>query len=195
MRLWYLRRAVPWAALLACCGLAGLAAASLHAWPGNAWGVLPVALAACAAASGFVFDELATAVTAVTPRGRTWAPSARLGPGLVPLGVFTALVASAPADLALDRSAWLLTGLGAVAVAAGAAACCARSQLPRPGPAVAGTVALLVLAPTIAGPFLEWESVFPWDGREGWVLAFWGALAAVGTALAAAACAPVRMVR
>jgi hypothetical protein len=190
MRLWYLGKAVPWGALLGCCAVAALAVASLHPWPGNAWAVMPVVLAACAAASGFVFDELAVAVTAVTPRGGSWGPSSRLAAGLVPLGVFGVLVVSAPTALSLDRPAWLLTGVGAMAMAAGAAASCARRQLPRPGPVVAGAVALLVLAPMIAGPFLDWQSVFPWGDPPGWVLGFWGTLAGLGIVLAVTAASP-----
>lgn len=183
MRLWYLRRAVPWAALLGCCGVAALGVASLHRWPGNAWAVLPLVLAACAAACGFVFDDLATAVTSVTPRGATWRRTTRLAGGLLPVAVWALLVAVSPGRLSLDVSAWLLAGAAGAVAAAGGAAVCSRRQLARPGAGVAGVVVMLALVPLVAGPFLAWESVYPFGDHPGWVVGLWAGVAALGALL------------
>ncbi|MGH3348940.1 MAG: hypothetical protein ACRDO4_18325 [Nocardioides sp.] len=183
MRAWYLGRAIPWVALLGCCLVAGLAVAALHRWPDNAWAVLPLVLAACAAAAGFVFDDVATAVTSVTPRGGTWRRTSRLLAGLVPVAVWALLVATAPSELSLDASAWLLAGLAGAVAAAGAAAIGSRRQLARPGPTVAGAIVMLVLVPSVAGPFLEWEPVFPFGDYPGWVLGFWAGVLGVGMLL------------
>jgi len=187
MRVWYLGRVIPWVALLGLCSIAVLAAVSLHQWPQNAWSVMPLVLGGCAAACCFVFDDAATAITSVTPRGSTWGRTTRLGAGLVPVAVWTLLVASAPSGLLLDRSAWLLAGSAAALVATGAAAIAARRQRPRPGPAVAGVVMMLVLAPLIAGPFLQWESVYPFGDFAGWVTGLWTGVAVVGALLVALA--------
>ena len=75
---WYLRRAIPWMALLGC-------------WPGpccwwsrwtsgrrRALVLLPGLVAACAAAAAFCFDEVSLPVVEVTPRGAAWRRTARL---------------------------------------------------------------------------------------------------------------------
>lgn len=185
MRAWYLRRAIPWAALAGCSAIATAGALSLHRWPDNSWAVLPLVLAGCAAACGFVFDDVATAVTAVTPRGGTWRRTTRLAAGLLPLGLWAVLVASSPGELELDGPGWLLAGLGATSAVVGAAAVAARRQVPRPGQAIAGVVVLLALVPVVAGPFLDWEPVYPTDSSPDHVLALWGGLAALGAALVA----------
>lgn len=183
MRAWYLGRAIPWVALLGCCGIAVIAVASLHRWPDNAWMVLPLVLAACAAAAGFVFDDVATAVTSVTPRGGRWRRTTRLLAVLVPVGIWTLLVVTAPSELSLDAAAWLLAGLAAAAAAAGAAAIGGRRQVARPGPTVAGGFVMLTLVPSIAGPFLEWEPVFPFGDYPDWVMGFWVGVLVVGLLL------------
>lgn len=183
MRLWYLGRAVPWVALLGCCLVGALGVASLHRWPDSAWAVLPLTLATCAGACGFVFDDLATAVTSVTPRGGTWRRTSRLLAGLVPLVLWAVLVVIAPDSLALDRSSWLLAGVAAAATACGVAGVLARHQRTRPGPTVAGAVVLMVLMPLIVGPLLSWESVFPFGDPRGWVLGLWSGVAGLGALL------------
>lgn len=186
MRWWYLRRAVPWAAVGGCSLAAAVGAASLHPWPENAAAVLPLVLAACAAACGFVFDDVATSVTTVTPRGDRWRRTTRLAAGLLPLGTWVLLVASTPGRLALDRPGWLLAGAGAALSSVGVAAFCARRQVPRPGPAVAGVVVLLAMLPVVAGPFLDWEPVYPTDTSPARVVVLWTGLAVLGAALVAA---------
>jgi hypothetical protein len=183
VRAWYLGRAIPWPALLGCCATGALVTGVLHRWPDRAWLLLPLGMAACVAGCGFLFDDTAVTVTAVTPRGSAWRATTRLAAGSVPVGVWTLLVATAPGSLALDVPAWVLAGASVAAVAAGAAAVAGRRQQARPGPAVAGTLVLATLVPLMVGPFLDWESVFPFGGHPGWVVGFWAGVLGAGALL------------
>lgn len=190
MRLWYLGRAVPWASLLGCCGVSALAAVSLRPWPDHVWMVLPLVLAGCAGAAALVFDDVATAITSVTPRGTTWRRTTRLAGALVPCGVWVGAVLLAPSTLALDRGEWILVGFAASAAAVGLAAVGARRQLPRPGPAVAGAVVMLLIAPLVVGPFLDWPSVYPFGDLADRVVALWTVIASAAALLLAWALRP-----
>lgn len=186
MSLWYAVRAVPRIDVLACLALAAVVLGALHLWTDTAAMLLPVALAATAAASGFAFDDPAVAVTAVTPRAR-WARGVRLLAAGVPVLLWGGLVLALPGVVVLDEARWWLVGLAACLLAAGASAVVAARQQPRPGATVASAVALLVIMPLLVGPFLGWEPVFPLGPFPAEVLAFWVVVAGVGLVLGAVA--------
>jgi hypothetical protein len=158
---WYLRRAVPWAALLGCSAGAVVVAALLERWPSSSLVLLPTLLACCAAAAAFSFDESALPVIAVTPRGAAWRRLARLGAAAVPVLVFAGVVAARPGDLPLARGSWLLLGGGAIGLSTGLAALASRRHVPRPGGALSGLVVLAVLGPVVVTAFLGWDSIYP----------------------------------
>lgn len=176
---WYLRRAVPWAALLGCCAVALLLAAAIARWPSSAAALLPAALGCCAAGGGFVFDEDAARVTAVTPRSR-WRLLLRCAAALVPLMVWAAIVWLRPGDLPLQRSGWWLVGAAVVVAAVGAAGVAARLDQAAPGSLVAATVGLVVFAPVVVGPLLGWPSPYPAEALTSGARTFWLCLAGTG---------------
>ena len=178
-RWWYLRRGVAWWALLGCCVAALAVAGGLSRWPSSSVVLLPALLACCAAGAGFVFDESAGAVVAVTPRGAGWRRTARLGVALVPLAVWCGAVLARPGDLPLDRWAWWSVGAATLALASGLAAMASRREVDSPGALLASLVALVVLAPVVVTAFLGWDSVYPVSDLPTGVWAFW---AVVGTA-------------
>ena len=189
-RWWYLRRAIPWGALLGCCATALVVAGLLALWPSSAIVTLPAMLACCAAAAGFVFDEVAAAVVAVTPRGAGWRRTARLGVVLLPLAVWTGLVLARPGDLPLARAAWWLAGAAAMLLAAGLAALASRREVAAPGSQLAALVALAAISPVVVTSFLGWSTVYPvgdfGDGARG----FWLVVAGCGGVLCVAALRP-----
>ena len=131
---WYLRRAIPWMALLGL--LRRGPAAGRSRWPSgrrSALVLLPGLLASCAAAAAFCFDEAALPVVEVTPRGAGWRRTARLAVVLVPLGGWTVVVVVRPGDLPLDRSGWWLVGVAAIALTSGLAARASRRAVASPG--------------------------------------------------------------
>jgi hypothetical protein len=176
---WYLRRAVPWAALLGCCAVAVALTAAIERWPSSAAALLPAVLGFCAAAGGFVFDEDAAAVTTVTPRAR-WRLGLRCAAALLPLGVWAAVVLVRPGDLPLPRSAWWLVGAAVVLVAVGAAAVASRLGQPAPGSLVAALVGLSVFAPVVVGPLVGWPSPYPAEALTAGVRTFWLCVAGAG---------------
>src|SRR6476619_2336045 len=92
MRLWYLRRAVPWAALSGCGVVAVALVATARRWPETSGLVLPYALVACAAAAGFLMDESSAPIVGVTARGGAWRLLARLSGVVLPVSLWLALV-------------------------------------------------------------------------------------------------------
>lgn len=176
---WYVRRAVPWLALLACCGAAAVAAVALHRWPASAGVLLPAILGACAAGSAFVFDERELAVAAVTPRA-AWRRTARLGVAVVPLAVWSGVVVSRPDTVPLDRPGWWLIGVALTLLTTGAAALAARREQPAPGSGIASAVAMAVFVPGLLSMLLGWGSLYPVGEFGSGVGAFWGAVAAAG---------------
>jgi len=127
MFLWYARRGVSWVPLLVCLFLVAGVALLLRQWPSSQFVLLPAALAVCAAATGFVFDESATAVVTVTPRGAGWRRTARCLVALLPAAVWiSVMVTLDQQEIAVDRSDWVLAGLGCQLVALGAAALASR---------------------------------------------------------------------
>lgn len=189
-RWWYLRRGITWPALLGCCVAALALAAALGRWPSTAVVLLPALLACCAAAAGFVFDERAGAVVAVTPRGGAWRRTARAGVVLLPLAVWCAVVLARPGDLPLDRSAWWAVGAATLALASGAAALASRREVDAPGSLLASVAAFAVLAPVVVSGFLGWESVYPLTGLPSGVWAFWAVVGSCGAAAWIAAARP-----
>lgn len=175
---WYLRRAIPWVALLGCCAGALVVAGLLARWPSSALVLLPVLVACCAAASAFVFDEATLPVVEVTPRGGTWRRTARLAVAAVPLAVWTLVVVLRPGDLPLARPSWLLVGLSAVALAAGGAGIASRRSVASPGGSLAAVVVLAAIAPVVIGSFLGLDTIYPVGHFPAGVRTFWLLLAA-----------------
>ena len=180
MLLWYLRRAVPWAALLGCCAAAALLALTLERWPGSALIVLPALLACCAAAAAFVFDETPLAVVEVTPRGGSWRRTARLAVTCVPAAVWAVLVLARPGDLPLHRPSWGLVGAAAIALTAGVAGLMSRRAVTAPGSLLAAVVVLTVIGPVVLTAFLGWDSIYPIEGFPTATWRFWWLVAAGG---------------
>lgn len=177
MSLWYLRRAVPWAALLGGLLAAGLLLGAAHLWESfNAVALSLVALLGVAAAA-FVYDEPAIAVTSVTPRGHRWAGSSRLAVGGAALAVTLGLLLLSPGDVHAPDWALVLAGLGGTVVLLALAG--SRRQLPRPGAAIAPGVVLLGMAPMVLGLLFELRSPFPLSPLNDGLTAFWSAATVV----------------
>ena len=187
---WYLRRAIPWMALLGCCAGALLLAVALDRWPTTALVLLPGLVAACAAAAAFCFDEPPLEVVAVTPRGSTWRRTARIAVAGVPLVVWTLAVIVRPGDLPLDRPAWWLVGFAAIGLTAGLAALASRRAVASPGGSLAAGVVMVVISPVVVAAFLGWDSLYPIGDFASGVLTFWLAVAGAGALACAAALRP-----
>lgn len=178
MRLWYARRGVAWTPLLACLLLATAAAGAGRHWPEAVPALQPAALACCAAAAGFAFDEAPAAVVAVAPRGGTWRRTTRLGVVVLPLAWWLGAVVAVPSYAATDRAGWLLAGWSMLSTATAAAATGARRGLTAPGGGVAAAVVGVVLTPVVVGPFLGWDPVLPQGSFGDGVLTLWALLGA-----------------
>ena len=187
---WYLRRAIPWVALLGCCAGALLLVVALAQWPTSALVLLPGLVAACAAAAAFCFDEVSLPVVEVTPRGATWRRTARLAASVVPVGVWTLFVLVDPGDLPLDSSAWWVVGVAAIALTAGLAALASRHSVASPGGSLASAVVMVVISPVVISAFLGWDSLYPIGEFSSGVLTFWLAVAGVGALAAVMALRP-----
>ncbi len=177
---WYLRRAIPWMALLGCCAAALLLVLALERWPSTALVLLPGLLAGCAAAAAFCFDEVSLAVVEVTPRGAAWRRTARLAVAAVPLLVWSLAVMVRPGDLPLDRSAWLVVGFATIGLSVGLAALASRRAVANPGGPLAPAVVLAVISPVVIAAFLDWDSLYPIGDFASGVLTFWLAVAGAG---------------
>jgi hypothetical protein len=189
MRLWYARRGISWVPLLACLCLALTVVPLGHRWPDSLGVLLPAALALCAAACGFVFDEAAAAVVSVTPRGAGWRRTTRCFVAALPALVWVLLVARLD-GARVDRTGWLLAGLGTQLVALGLAALASRREVGAPGSTVASVLVVLTLMPLVIGPIAGWEPVLPLGTFPGWVTAFWAGAALLGAGLLARAVRP-----
>ncbi len=190
LRWWYLRRAVPWRAVLLPCLGAALLAGGLARWPSTALAFLPALLACCAAAAAFAFDERSVALVAVTPRGAAWRRTARLAVAVVPLGVWSAVVLLRPGSLPLERPGWALIGAAAIVLVVGVAALASRREVPAPGGTLAALIALGALAPLVVSLVLGWPSVYPVVGFDGGIAAFWLVVGGAGAAALAVALRP-----
>jgi len=187
---WYLRRAIPWVALLGCCAAAMLLGVALAQWPTSALVLLPAMVATCAAAAAFCFDEVSLPVVEVTPRGATWRRTARLTAAAVPLGAWTLFVAGGSGDVPLDRSAWWVVGGAAIVLTLGTAALASRNAVASPGGSLASAVVLLVISPVVISAFLGWDSLYPIGEFGAGVLTFWLVVAGTGVVAAWAALRP-----
>lgn len=177
MRLWYLRRAVPWPATLGGLGGCGLLVAATVRWEGFGWFGLPMAALLAVAAAALVYDEPAVAVTTVTPRGSRWAPASRLAAGLAMLGMGLALVLTGPGTT--DEGAWTLAlgGLGGLVLLTAVEG--SARQVPRPGGAIAPLVVLVGLAPLVLALFLEVRAPWPAPGLTGAQRGLWAVAAGI----------------
>ncbi len=189
MRRWYAGRGISWTPLLTCCALAVAAALVARSWPETLAGLLPALVALCGAGAGFVFDEAAGTVVAVTPRGAGWRRSTRAAVALLPLGVWLTLAASLPTAAVENRGAWCLVGAGTVLLVTASAAIASRAQVAAPGSSLAGVVALGLLGPHLMSPFLGWDPL-PGGPFPDSVLAFWVVLSGAGVAACAWALRP-----
>ena len=187
---WYLRRAIPWMALLGCLAGAVVLAVALDRWPTTAMTLLPALLASCAAAAAFTFDEVSLPVVEVTPRGSVWRRTARLAAALLPLAVWALVVAVRPGDLPLSRGSWFLIGLAAITLTAGLAALASRHAVATPGGSLAALVVLALISPVVIGAFLGWDSLYPIGEFSAGVLAFWLGVAGSGVLACVAALRP-----
>lgn len=176
LSLWYLRRAVPWSALLGGLVAAGVLVALVHRWEDATGAALPVVALLAAAGAAFAHDEPAVAVTGVTPRGGRWAPNLRYAAALAPPVVGLGLLVAAPGTL--DRSDWALVVAGLAGTATALAGLASLRHVPRPGAAVAGLVVFLGLTPLAMGPFLDLPELFPSPGLTDGVTTSWAAVVA-----------------
>ncbi|QZY29734.1 hypothetical protein [Nocardioides coralli] len=190
-RAWYLRRGVAWQPVLGCCAAAAVVAALVARWPESSPMMLPALLACCAAAAGFVFDEPATSVVTVTPRGSDWRRTARAAVALLPLALWAAVVLARPGDLPLSRPGWLLIGAVAVGTGLGAAGLASRRGVARPGSGLAAVLAVAILAPVVTVGFLGIDSPYPLGPFSDPVRTAWLVAAGVAGLLLLAALAPV----
>ena len=187
---WYLRRAIPWMALLGCCAGALLMAGAIGRWPSTASVLLPLLVASLAAAAAFTFDEVSLPVVEVTPRGGVWRRATRLAVSLVPLLLWTAVVVVRPGDLPLSRGSWLLVGLAAISLTAGLAALASRRHVASPGGSLAAVVVLALISPMVIGSVLDWESLYPFGDFSAGVLTVWLGVAGAGALACVAALRP-----
>lgn len=183
MRWWHLRRGVPWPAVLGCCAVAVVLALLTAARPGIAAATLPLGLAACAAAAGFLLDEVATPVVAVTPRADRWRPASRQALLVLPVATWSAVVLQLPETTREEASGWLLAGTSACLLTAGAASVASRAGTPRPGAGLATALVPITMAPVVLGPLLGLSSPYPFDGLEPWARWFWTLAGLLGAAL------------
>jgi hypothetical protein len=182
MRLWYLRRAIPGPPVAGCVAGATVLVAAVHRWPSIASLGLPLAGLTVVAAACLLFDEPAVAVSAVTPRGRRWAPALRSAVAALLLAVGIALLATLPANVAGEHSDWVLVLAGLTAVALLVVLSRARGQVAQPGAGVASAVVLGGLTPLVLGLMLDWRSPYPPPpGLSDGLRMFWAGGAALAT--------------
>lgn len=191
MRFWYARRGISWVPLLACLALTLAVPLVLRQWPSTGLAMLTAALAFSAAAAGFAFDEPATAVVAVTPRGAGWRRAVRCAAVLLTMAAWLVVVATLDTrDIPADKSGLVLAGVGCQMLALGVAALASRHEVAAPGSGVAAGVAVLLMAPMVVAPMLEWDPLLPVAPVGSWVTEFWVGAVALGAALIVRALRP-----
>ncbi len=177
MRLWYLRRGVPWVAVAGCLAVAAALAAAAHHWTSAALVLLPFAVASGAAAAGFLLDEEGAALLSSTPRGGRWAEATRLA-ALPGVGVAVLVLVRPVADAAgLTPVGWSVVPLVGVALGASAARVL-RPRFASPGSHVAVLLVLTTALPFTIGALLGWTPPWPADELSGGVAGLWAALGA-----------------
>lgn len=170
MALWYLRRAVPWSALLGCLATAGVLVGLAH-WKDSTAGVaLPLVALLSVAAAGFTLDEPALTVASVTPRS-DWAQRLRLSTSLLPLACGLGMLVAAPGSASEGDWALVLAGLGGAIVLL--ASLGVRRGLARPGAALASGVVLVGLAPLVMGLLIDVPALYPLPGLTDRATSFW----------------------
>ena len=177
MRLWYLRRGVPWAAVAGCLVVAAVLAAAARHWPSYAELLLPFTVAAGGAAAGFVLDEDGAALVGSTPRGGRWADASRLATLPVIALLLVVLVRPASTAAGLSPPGWSVVALVAVALGV-AVARLLRPRLPSPGTHVAVLLVVLTAAPFVVGGLLDWPPPWPAAELSGARALLWGGLGA-----------------
>lgn len=189
----YAATAVAWRRVTPAVLLAAILLELVRRWPGPLWSLEPAAVGLVAGAAAWCFDEPAALVVDVSPRGLAWRTCARGFGVLAVLGVWSAVVWAARADL-LDRAgAVYLQGVGA------ALAACAWATWRRgwgatsPGTTVA---AAAVPAATVwpLGPASERLPLFPSLVGDGWATSqlLWTVLSCAALTLLALAMVEAR---
>jgi hypothetical protein len=186
MRLWYLRRAVPWAALSGCGVVAVALVATARRWPETSGLVLPYALVACAAAAGFLMDESSASIVGVTARGGAWRLLARLSGVVLPAILWVALVVAVGDEAASDTRSLVVAGLAACLLGAGTAALLHRTGIGQPGGLVAGALVGVATGWTVLGGLFGWQPLLPVHDAPSWVPVFWAGVGGVAVLAAVA---------
>jgi uncharacterized membrane protein (UPF0136 family) len=176
---WYVQRAVPWATLGGTVLVAVVLVGSAHLWDRAAAVALPLTVLVTAAGGAWAYDEPAIAVSTVTPRA-LWCARTRFVAGTVPPAAGFGAILLAPGSV--DSAAWGLVTATIASVALLLAASAARRQVPSPGAAVAGLVALLGLALLVIGPFVDLPATFPAPGLSRDVVSVWCGVLALSIA-------------
>lgn len=190
-QVWYLRRGVAWHPVLGCCATAVALAALTARWPASAVMLLPTLVACCAGAAAFAFDEPATAVVRVTPRGGSWRRTARAAVVLLPLALWSVVVWVRPGDLPLSRPGWLLIGVAAIALGLGLAGVASRRGVDRPGSGLSALIAVATLGPVVSFGFLGIDTPYPIGPFDDATRTFWVVVGAAAALLVAVALAPM----
>lgn len=183
MRLWYVRRAVPWRTVTGAGVLSLGLSGAVHVWPEVAAVLLPFALAAGAAGAGFLLDEDSAAVVAVTPRGGAWRLLSRLGLVWIPVTVVVTAMITLPGAAVVGRWPMAAAGTAACLLVAGAAAALGRLGIERPGPHLATATVGVTGLPFVLGPVLGLPPVFPLGPVPGWVPLLWWGVGLAGAVL------------
>ena len=149
LRLWHVRRAVPWLSIGICLGTAALGVALVSWQERMAFVVLPLVALLTAAGVAFVLDDPAGDVTRVTLRGSRWVPANRLSVAVLVAGAGVGLTALAPGEVG-GLAGWPLVVVALAMASAAVAAWCVRRHRHSPGAGVASALVLLGLVPFAA---------------------------------------------
>jgi hypothetical protein len=99
---------------------------------------------------------------------------------VLPLVLWSVVVALRPGDLPLARTPWWLIGLAALLIVTGAAALASRHLVADPGTVLAPIVAVVVIAPVVVAGMLGWDTLYPIGTFPDSVRAAWFAVAGLG---------------
>lgn len=159
MLAWYLRRAVPWAALLGCLAVAVAMVLPAREWEFSRGLAVVFAVVVPCAAAGLCFDEPAREVASVTPRAARWAMIARVMAAAVPfaIAVGAVVVIGDPTPVA----DWTLVAASVTGVVSFVALVAAGAGSARPGAQIASVVVLLAVVPQFLEQFLSTGVPYP----------------------------------